>query len=74
MCEQSLGLSCLQNMVNVYTSSNNLNDSVYTELSDLIFFSLCRSVKSLIFFPEKLVPCVNIQNCLVGCCDRTHFK
>ena len=43
-----------------YTSSNNRNDSVSTELPDLIF-SLCRSVKSLIFFLEKLVPCANIQ-------------
>ena len=63
----------LRNLVKVYTSSNNRNDSVYTELPDLIF-SLCRSVKSLIFLLEKLEPCAYIQNCLVGCCDRTHFK
>ena len=33
-----LGLPRLQNLVNVYTSSSNRNDSVYTELPDLIFF------------------------------------
>ena len=33
-----LGLPRLQNLVNVYMSSNNRNDSVYTELPDLIFF------------------------------------
>ena len=68
-----LGLPCLRNLVTVYTSSNNRNDSIYTELPDLIF-SACRSIKSPIFFLEKLVPCANIRNCLVGCCDRTHFK
>ena len=28
----SLGLPWLQNLVNVYTSSNNRNDSIYTKL------------------------------------------
>ena len=32
-----LGLPRLRNLVNVYTSSNNRNNSVYTELPDLIF-------------------------------------
>ena len=50
-----MGLPRLRNLVNVYMSSNNPNDSVYMELPDLIFFSLCRSVKLLIFFLEKLV-------------------
>ena len=39
-------------------------------------FHCRRSVKSLIFFLKKSslknVPCANIQNCLVRCCDRTH--
>ena len=68
-------LQRLRNLVNGCTSSNNRNDSVYTELPDFIFFSLCGSVKSPIFFLEKrTVPCANILNDLVGCCDRTHFK
>ena len=33
-----VGLPCLRNLVNVYKSSSNRNDSVYTELPDLIFF------------------------------------
>ena len=33
-----LGLPRLRNLVNVYTSSNNRNYSVYRELPDLIFF------------------------------------
>ena len=33
-----LGLPPLRNVVNVYMSSNNRNDSLYTELPDLIFF------------------------------------
>ena len=33
-----LGLPRLQNLVNVYTSSTNRNDPVYTELTVLIFF------------------------------------
>ena len=33
-----LGLPGLRNLVNIYTSSNNRNDSIYTELPDLIFF------------------------------------
>ena len=32
-----IGLPHLRNLVNVYTSSNEQNDSVYTELPDLIF-------------------------------------
>ena len=48
-----LGLPCLQNLVNVYTSSSNRNDSVCTELPDLIF-SLGRSVKAQYFFSLKL--------------------
>ena len=35
-----LGLSRLQNLVNIYTSFNNRNDSIYTEHSDLIFFMM----------------------------------
>ena len=73
----SVGLPRLRNLVNVYTSSSNRNGSVYMELPDLIF-SLCRSVKSPIFFLKKTLlkneRCANIRNCLVGCCDRTHFK
>ena len=68
-----VGLPCLQNLVNVYTSSSTRNDSVYTELPDLIFFIMQISKIADIFL-EKLVPCVNIRNCLVGYCDRTHFK
>ena len=71
-----IGLPRLRNLVNVYTSFSNRNDSVYTVFPDL-FFSLCKSVKSPIYFLKKTlknVPCANIQNCLVGCCDRTHFK
>ena len=45
-----LGLPCLQNLVNVYTSSNNRNDFVYTELTDLIFFIMQIS-KIADFFP-----------------------
>ena len=54
-----IGLPRLRNLINVYMSSNNRNDSVYTELPDLIF-SLCRSVKSLIFLLEKRVYPVRI--------------
>ena len=36
--ELELVLPGLRNLVNVYTSSNNRNDSIYTELPDLIFF------------------------------------
>ena len=47
------GITCkaatFTNLVNIYMSSSNRNDSVYTELPDLIFLS-CRSVKSQIFF------------------------
>ena len=36
--EMGVGLPRLRNLVNVYTSSTNRNDPVYTELPDLIFF------------------------------------
>ena len=71
-----LGLPRLRNSVKIYTSSSNQNDSVYTELPDLIFF-IMQIGKIADIFPKKLlknVPCANIGNCLVGCCNRTHFK
>ena len=68
-----VGLPRLQNLVNVYTSSNYGNDSVYTELPDLFFFTM-QIGKIAHIFPKKLLPCANIRNSLVGCCDRTHFK
>ena len=34
---EEVGLPRLRNLVNVYTSSTNRNDPVYTELPDLIF-------------------------------------
>ena len=52
-CDPLVGLPRLRNLVNVYTSSNNRNDSIYTELPDLNF-SLCRSEKSPIFFLENV--------------------
>ena len=73
VCVCRVGLPHLRNLVNFYMSSNNRNDSLYTELADLIFL-IMQIGKSLKFFLEKLVPCVNIPNCLVGCCNRTHFK
>ena len=47
-----LGLPHLRNSVNVYTSSSNRNDSVYTELPDLIFFIMQIS-KVADIFPKK---------------------
>ena len=72
-----LGLPRLRNLVNVYTSSSNRNAYVYTELPDLILF-IMQIGKIADIFPKKTLlknlPCQNIRNCLVGCCDRTHFK
>ena len=73
----SVGLPRLQNFVNVYTNFRNRNNSVHTQYTILNFFHYRRSVKSPYFSLKsslKTVPCENIQNCLVRCCDRTHFK
>ena len=48
----SVGLPRLQNLVNVYTSSTNRNDPVYTELPDLIFFIMLIG-KIADIFPKK---------------------
>ena len=47
-----LGLPRLRNLVNVYTSSTNRNDPVYTELPDLIFF-IMQIVKIADIFLKK---------------------
>ena len=47
-----LGLPCLRNLVNVYTSSTNQNDPVYTELTDLIIF-MTQIGKIADIFPKK---------------------
>ena len=44
-----VGLPHLQTLVNINRSYSNQNNSVYTKLPDR-FLSLCRSVKSQIFF------------------------
>ena len=49
-----LGLPRLRNLVNVYTSSSNRSDRIYTSLPDCFFFSLCNSVKSPIFSLKTL--------------------
>ena len=65
-----LGLPRLRNFVNtkfvnVYTSSTNRNDPVYTELPDLIIF-IMQIGKIANIFPKKTslknVPCANIRN------------
>ena len=48
-----LGLPRLRNSEKVYTSSSNQNDSVYTELPDLIFF-IMQIGKIADIFPKKL--------------------
>ena len=66
-------LPCLRNSVNVYMSSNNRNDSAYTEVPVLCFF-IMQIGKIADIFPKKKtsenVPCANIRNCLIGCCAR----
>ena len=47
-----VGLPRLRNLVNVYTSSINRNDTVYTELPDLIF-SIMQIGKIADIFPKK---------------------
>ena len=47
-----VGLPCLQNLVNVYMSSNNRNDSAYTEVPDLCFF-IMQIGKIADIFPKK---------------------
>ena len=58
-----LGLPRLRNLVNVYTSSTNQNNPVYTELLDLIIFMM-QIGKIANIFPKKNslknVPCANI--------------
>ena len=63
------GLPCLGNLVNVYKSSNNRNDPVYTELPDLIV-SLCSLVKSLIFLLEIQVRIFEIFILKVICFEK----
>ena len=54
VCQASeLGLPRLRNLVSVYTSSSNRNDSVYTELPDMIFFIMQIS-KIADIFPKKI--------------------
>ena len=48
----SVGLPRLRNLVNVYTSSTNRNDPVYTEHPDLIFF-IMQIGKIADIFPKK---------------------
>ena len=52
---RAIGLPRLRNLVNVYTSSTNRNDPVYTELPDLIFF-IMQIGKIADIFPKK-IPC-----------------
>ena len=55
-----VGLPRLRNLVDVYMSSSNRNDSVYTELPDLIFF-IRQISKIAIFFLKKAL----LKNVLV---------
>ena len=72
----TVGLPHLRNLVNVYLSSSNRNDSIYTEFPDLIFLIRQISKITLFFLKNSLknVLCAKGRNCLVGCCDRIHFK
>ena len=72
-----VGLPRLRNFVNVYRIPG-IETIPFTRNYRTDFLNYRRSVKSPIFFLKKSslknVPCANIRNCLVRCCDRTHFK
>ena len=56
MCVHTIGLPRLRNLVNVYTSSNNGNDSVYMELPDLIFIPRHTLVSGYYVIPFGVCP------------------
>ena len=53
MYVHKVGLLHLQNLLNIYTSSSNRNNSVYPELPDLIFF-IMQIGKVADIFPKKI--------------------